>query len=333
MRSEGRQALSDSEWQYVQEQRWTDEENSLIVLNVIEARKVFGTDTRVEAVKLERGVPSSRKYALSLLIAKQVRVRPDVCQFRKEQLGGTVLQLAQIKDWVLHKAASDGKPTIWANEVPLPAGSEPQFDEHGLFTVPIGGVVQSAGIVTKYLCFPCPDHSVSCVPVHARGTLHLLHQLATTLSQTFHWTEAEAVMLVLADEVPPVQPAKCHIHWSAIPCLSRVTLTLDPALSSRQVESLYRRVRGQVLEGRYRNLSRKHALLAGFTSTLGGLKLSEQMNKWNEQYRQWRYTTVTIFGRDAKTARDRLLTPSNFSVQSLVGRDHTKGRKAPGLGS
>ena len=135
-------------------------------------------------------------------------------------------------------------------------------------------------------------------------------------------------MLVLTDELPPVEPAKWQLYWSTIPCLSRITLTIDPALSPRQVESLYRRVRGQVLDGRYRNLTRKHALLAAFTTTLSGLKLSDQMSKWNARYRQWKYKAVTNFGRDAKTARDRLLTPSNISIQSLFGRAQTRAPKS-----
>jgi hypothetical protein len=330
LRKEGRPAVTDQEWQYVQSERWIegdgDDDVSTIVLNVLEARRVFGTDTTVDTVKLERGVPGSRRYALSLLLVQHARARSDLKEFRKEHLGGEPLPLREVKEWVLQKGAGDGIPTTWANDVLLPPASKPQFDQ-GMITIPIDGAVQCMGLATKYLRYPMPDHSVSCVPVRAGGTLHILHQLATTLSQTFHWTEAEAVMLVLTDEVPPVEPAKWQVHWSTIPCLSRITLTIDPALSPRQVESLYRRVRGQVLDGRYRNLTRKHALLAAFKTTFSELKLSDLMRKWNAEYPRWRYKLVTNFGRDTKTACDRLLTPSNLNVRASFGRAPTKANR------
>ena len=328
LRREGRPTVTDQEWQYAQDQRWIedegDEDISAIVLNVVEARGIFGTDKRVAPVKLERGVSGSRRYALSLLLAQQARARTDVTSFREQHLGGTLLRLGEIREWVLQKATSDGMPTTWANDVLLPPESKPEFDDQGMLRIPINGAVQCMGFAIKYLSYPAPDHSVSRVPVRVGGTLHILHQLASSLSQTFHWTEAEAAMLVLTDEVPPVEPAKWQVHWSATPCLSRITLTLDPALSPRQVESVYRRVRGEVLDGRYRNITTKHALLAAFTATLSSLKLREQMRKWNAKYRRWKYTVVTNFGRDATAARDRLLTPSNLNVKTSFGQARKK---------
>jgi hypothetical protein len=312
--------LSDQEWQFVQDQRWIEDDISVIVLNVVEARRAFGTDTKVVGVKLQHGVAGARRYALSVLLAQEARARPDVKAFRKKHLGGVLLPLSKVREWVLQKAAGDGIPTIWANDVLLPPASKPQLDDRGRIRIPIHRTLQCMGLATKYLRYPMPDHSVECVPVHAGGALHLLHQLATALSQTFHWTEAEAVMLVLTDEVPPVESAKWQVHWSSIPSLSRITLALDPALSPRQVEALYRRLRGQLLEGRYRNITRKHALLAAFKTNFSELSLSDLMAKWNAQYPLWKYKLVTNFGRDTKTACDRLLTPSNLTVKSSFER-------------
>jgi hypothetical protein len=330
LRKEGRPAVNEQEWRYVQEQRWVEDalggDTSEIVLNIVVARQTFGDDTTVDTVKLERGIPGGRKYALSLLLGQEARARDDVRGFRRKHLADEPLPIREVEDWVLQKAAADGSPTRWADGVSLPGTSKLRFDNLGMVRVRIDGEIQCTSLSCKTLYYPRPDRSVASVPVRAGGTLHLLHGLAIALANRFHWNEAEAVMFVLTDEVPPVVPAKYQPHWSNIPCLSRITLTVDPALSPRQVEALYRSVRGQMLDGRYRNLSRKHALLAGFTATLGELKLSEQMRKWNAQHPRWKYKLVTNFGRDAKMARNRLLAPSNLSFPSLLKHAKTKTR-------
>jgi hypothetical protein len=330
LRQEGRSALTDLEWQYAREQRWIEgtsgEDIAEIVLNVVEARRTFGSDAKVKPVKLEHGAPGARKYALSLLVAEHARARPDVREFRKEHLADQPVPITEVQEWVLQKAATDGTPTIWADEVPLPPASMPAIDDKGRFRFSVNGEIHCTTLTKKHLRYPAPDLSVASVPIRADGTLHRLHRLATSLVHHFHWSEAEAVMLVLTDEVPSVEPAKCQARWSQVPCLSRITIEVDPALSPRQVEALYRTVRGQLLEGRYRNLTQKHALLAGFTSTLRDLKLADQMRKWNAQYHRWTYELVTNFGRDAKKARDRLLAPSNLNPKALIRHARPKAR-------
>jgi hypothetical protein len=305
LRKEGRAAVTDTEWNYAKEQRWVeralDGEIDEIVVNIVEARRIFGSDVRVKPVKLESGAPGARKYALAVLLAEHARERPDVREFRKEHLADQLVKISDVREWVLQKVAADGEPTTWADQVPLPPSavivqqsatslptwawngpvppaSMPAVDDHGRNRVLVNGEIQ-CNLTPKYLRYPLPGLSVAIVPMRADGTLHRLHQLATSLAHDFHWSEAEAVMLVLTDEVPPVEPAKCQAHWSQFPCLSRITIEVDPALSPRQVEALYRTTRGQLLDGRYRNLTQKHAQLAGFTSTFRDLKLADQMRR------------------------------------------------------
>ena len=315
---------------------------SEIVVNIIDARRAFGSDEKVQVVKLERGAPGARKYALSLLLASRARARPAVVAFRNEFLAGRFLAIQDVQGWVLQTAATEGTPTTWANDVPLPASavnvtecpaelpvwahngqdppvSMPALDQQGRSRVAIKGEIQCTTLGPKYLRYPAKDLTVGSVPMRADGTLYQLHRLATSLAHDFHWTEAEAVMFVLTADVPPVEPAESEIQWSMTPCLSRITIEIDPALSPRQVYELYKRLRSKVLDGRYRNLSQKHTILAGFTATFSELKLADQIREWNRHHSRWVYERVTNFGRDAKKACERLLAPSNLRAKALIG--------------
>ena len=174
-----------------------------------------------------------------------------------------------------------------------------------------------------------PKLTVRRFPIDRSGVLHRLERLAYKLSEDFRWSKAEAVAFILAGRVPFVHIATYRLSLSDPPCMSRITLTLDPALSPRQVEGIYRNIRSRALSGRYRNISNKHAVLAAFAAEHEGeTTLSAVMASWNKRYPRWRYKAVTNFGRDAKAARERLLYPTPFSLQAvLLGGDSGKTKK------
>src|SRR5215472_14466101 len=103
LRKEGRPRVNEQEWQYAQDQRWIDGaldgEISIdeIAVNIVDARRTFGSDKTVEAVRLERGVPGGRKYALSLLLENQARARPDVREFRRKHLASEPLPIPKVE--------------------------------------------------------------------------------------------------------------------------------------------------------------------------------------------------------------------------------------------
>jgi hypothetical protein len=328
LQREGRASVSGEEWQYAVDQRWTEDPDEPgnfdeLFTNVVDARKTFGQE-KVEIVQRGRGVPGARKYALSLLLAEQADARPDVAEFRCKHLAGRFLEIGAVQGWVLQKAANEIPATRWAVDVPIPDSSTCQWNaDLGKYTARVHEEIQFGSLEFKNLRYPKPDCHVGGVRVRPGGTLWSLYGLAAALAHDFGWSEAEAVMFILTGDAPPSEPAKCSFFRSRIPCLSRIILTVDPALSPRQVQSLYRTIRAEALRGRYRNLTQKHALLAAFTASARG-KLSEQMREWNAQYPRWKYKAVTIFGRDSKAARDRLLMPVNFKLESVFGVDNAQ---------
>ena len=171
----------------------------------------------------------------------------------------------------------------------------------------------------KELLYPMPDLSVGIQRVRTGTALGELCALAALLSKAFTWSAAESTMFVLTDCPPLLATATRSLRrGNRYPCLSRIDLSIDPAMSPRQVEALYRDIRSQALAGRYRNLTQKHAILAAFTARNAGA-LSDQMQQWNREYSRWKYKSVTNFGRDSKAARDRLLKPTNLRLEAVLG--------------
>jgi hypothetical protein len=52
-----------------------------------------------------------------------------------------------------------------------------------------------------------------------------------------------------------------------LPALSRIALTIDPALSPQEVAEHYRQIRQEIMPARHRDLSEKHLQLALFSGT------------------------------------------------------------------
>src|ERR1017187_5627629 len=114
LQREGHAAVRDEEWQYAVDQRWSEgpDEPGLIagiVVNLVDARRRFGSDRqeRAEIARLDRGVPGARKYALSLLLAEQARIRRDVAEFRRKHFAGRLLEIGTVQRWVRQKAAEE----------------------------------------------------------------------------------------------------------------------------------------------------------------------------------------------------------------------------------
>jgi len=328
LRREGRPPTTDPEWQFVQEQRWIEAMSvDEILLTLIVARRTWGSDTEIEPVQRGRGAPDARNYALALFIAEMARAIPAVQTFRQEHCADGLIKISEIEAWVRKVANAEGPVPIVEPEPDeqLPVWARPGFHPSDA----LRPLTKEKSDV-KLLAYPRPDLKVALKPVRSHGTLGDLVQLARRLTDDFHWSDAEAVMFVLSDQPPPFSPVKIEPSVSSIsPCLSRITLVIDAALAPSQVKDTYTRARNALLQRRYRNLTRKHALLAGFSATFRTETLRDQMRKWNAQYPNWKYKLVTNFGRDVKQARERLLEPANLkSPISLGVKDgQTKTRK------
>jgi len=149
------------------------------------------------------------------------------------------------------------------------------------------------------------------VPTAEGGVLDRLRQLSQSLARFYGWDEAAATNFVLTGEVPfmPSIETRASVPFSYT-TTARISLTIDPALSPREVANHYRRMRGRILEGRHRELTAKHLRLATFAAARpAGETLRERMAAWNKEYPNWKYKRETNFGRDCTQAVRRLLHP------------------------
>ena len=100
------------------------------------------------------------------------------------------------------------------------------------------------------------------------GTLDALRQVSEHLSRHYGWEEGWATEFVLTDRIPPIRPIESSSSLpSTFTSLARIVLTIDPALSPKEVMDKYRAERTQLAGNRHRDLSEKHLQLAAFTSS------------------------------------------------------------------
>ncbi len=110
-----------------------------------------------------------------------------------------------------------------------------------------------------------------------------------------------------------------------LPVLSRITLTIDPALSPREVADHYASVRRRFTGRRNREITSKHLRLALFAADkTKGSSFKQRMAAWNDEHPQWSYSRVTNFARDCAQARRRLLYPDYDSGSLFNAEDNGK---------
>lgn len=261
-----------------------------------------------------------RQHALSLLFAHHARQRPDLVLFRRSHLAGGLLSREKVEEWIAAQASTNAPPTRWW-EVPVPAdvrflnhdepGQRYTYDRR--FRDRLAGPAQMAWTEHR-LAYGVPsDHYERTVPTHAGGALESLRRLSARLSEAFRWGEAQATVFVLTDVAPIVEPITAETKGSyPISAASRVILSIDPALSPREVADYYRLIRRSAFGGmRHRPQTEKHIQLALFSALRPkGETWAEQMAAWNAEHPEWRYAEVTNFHRDCTTAQRRLLRPN-----------------------
>lgn len=189
--------------------------------------------------------------------------------------------------------------------------------------------------------------------VDVHGSLGQLAKLAETLAERYRWRPSEATMLLLTGRMPEVQvyTGSAEIRYNYMSASTRVTMTLDPALSPDEVAGIYERLRRRFHAGTPpRNQAvRRHRLaghvgphvqmrsgtpdsrtgpgrrpspnpsgLALFIEPASGHTWESLRGDWNRLQRNqvgenWEYASASNFIRDAKTALIRLLFPGWIS--------------------
>ena len=267
----------------------------------------------------ERNSLTRRLRAISVLLAYDAEQDPLVVDFRTSVLGGQLLRSEEVEDWIKQQAIADGKPTQLLNGVPLPSDAECQWDRTagGWFTNPpivIDRQHPTLGrISVKLLAYGVPeDPWQRVVKTTVGGVLEKLRQVSGYLAKQYGWQDAQATLFVLTGNIPAVSAIRAKIQFRPFPVTTRITLTVDPTLTPREVAKHYGNVRQKVLRKRYRSLTEKHIGLAMFSATRPEEETwAERMAAWNKEYPKWRYMfeQVSNFRRDCLQAQRRLLHP------------------------
>lgn len=235
-----------------------------------------------------------RQEALTVLFAQYVSKTNDhVIHFRDKVLGDKFpLQIEEVERWIKSQLKKDMKET--------------------------GGKEKAEG--GKILSYNGP-----LLKAVKGGALNKLQSISEYLAETYHWSETHATYFVLTDIAPLVHLYDVeHVFHHTIFSASRINLTLDPALTDKEVAAIYRKARQEMLKkdkqgkARFRLQSEKHLRLAIFEAEQPDeLTYRVKMRHWNKQFPKWKYKHESNFIRDTKKAIQRLLQPDYFDWEGM----------------
>jgi hypothetical protein len=334
--------LHEEEWEDLVEERFIEEllndddlSCSWVAEKVRRRRQVYGQ----RGVKRGNGThmlteqevkePSGRLKALSILVAQEAAKDEEVQAIRTELLGGELLSLDAVEEWIHKQAEADGRHTWWLTAIPFLQNSRlenSQLDlalgtliRHGLFerqkqitytSNNFEVLLGAENFFFRFLAYSVPESEEKKeIPTRYEGKLERLRQLSERLAQEYGWTEAQSTVFVLTGAVPEITPVTSSFQSRQLPALSRIVLTIDPALSPKEVAEQYRMARQEAIAGRHRELSEKHMQLAIFAAKHSDNETwAEKMAEWNKTHpEEWRYGEVANFSHDCLQARRRLL--------------------------
>ena len=282
------------------------------------------------------------KIALSQALVGEAMKEERIWQFRDQRLSKRRLRPEEVKPWVLERAKLDGLPTRIVRGVVLPDTSVVHVVD-GKYVLKNPVAFQTFGAVDAEPLLVYENGiggKIMAIPVHMGGVLDELRLLSLLLSDKYGWFQEQAATHVLTDSIPLHVPIKALFNGtSPYSSQAKIVLAIDPAMTPREVAEEYAKIRAMVAGTRHRNLSDKHKLLAGFSSTRPEAESWEdRMASWNEHHARgkdysvhdpaWEYADLKMFTRDCKAAYRRLLHPQYKTItQPLSFRDQGYGFK------
>jgi hypothetical protein len=292
--------LSDDEWVAVEggisaNDRASPDSIAAIARQVVLWRRVAQADCRQFVGRRrpgQTGIDWTEEATSDVLAAhaeQETEHRFGVKAFRAECLGTHLLTLADVPGWIRSRVNAEkmNRPEPGTNR------ARPR-----LLTLAYAG--------------PGSDF-MQRVVVAPGGTLERLREIAARLEAFYGWDQAQATTFVLTGMTPIVHAIRGTVSVSSpLTVRSKITLTISPSCTPREVADYYRRVRRQNF-GRIRRLGERHARLAAFAAQLPpDLSLSEQMRRWNAQCASWRRPTWRFqhpsrFTTEAQRAVHRLV--------------------------
>ncbi|MGH2692426.1 MAG: hypothetical protein ACRDHM_07965 [Actinomycetota bacterium] len=257
----------------------------------------------------EEGHAGEHVRALSLLLAHQAGARQDVRSFRSAALRDELIDQDDVATFIERQRALDanaGRIAIAKVAVPVSVKLDLEKDQH------VSGKV--FGLESPILTYGIPGEEWPiCVPVRFGGTLHQLKELSERLSRAYPWSEAQGCVFVLTGATPVVARVRCTLIHSDPSSTSRISLSVDPTVTPKELAERYGSIRTRFLGGRYRSPSPKHLRLAALAGTRGEAEpWADALAAWNkgcESSERYPRAKLRTFARDCRTAVARVLEP------------------------
>jgi len=328
--------LREEEWEDLRSDHYVDKlldgtlTCSAVADTVRRRRQIYGQsemsqDSAARTLSKEDKEPESLSV-LARLVAEEAAQDMEVQAFRKKVLGGQYLPSHKVTNWLQEKAREDEPATWWVKDYPIPSD---QLVHHIIAITTSEGDTQhklelhipqpplalgmnvplSECLTFRFLFYREPgSEEIKEIPTAMNGTLEALRQLSERLAKEYAWTAADATLFVLTNHPPEIRPLTSTSQPKQLPALSRIVLTIDPALSPQEVAEHYRQLRQEIMPARHRDLSEKHLQLAAFSGTHPRLGTWQQkMVEWNSNHRDWAYKEASNFAHDCLQARRRVL--------------------------
>jgi hypothetical protein len=308
--------------------------------------------------------PSRRIRAISDLIAGEAAEDPQVQAFREEFLPERLLAFGEIEGWIKEHQEQAPGHSRWLLELPVPQdtrlelikepAAEPPAEPTAATTEEPGAEPAAMPVLIidpplvigrleakrghgpigrsiKTLEYAIPgDRWVRRIATRVGTPLEDLRYLSEELARRYRWQPSQATIFVLTGLTPLINEIGATIEYRGpIPALTRIALSVDPAVSPREVAERYRELRRELRPGRSRPLSEKHTELALFaTERPEGESWLDQMTAWNQAHPAWRYEQPTNFARDARQAQRRLMEP-DYSMGDLSANPSPNANPSP----
>jgi hypothetical protein len=325
LKADGEALLTDSEWNYLETQRELDRcyrgevSAGFVATRVGQIRRAFCRGNSgvpnllTDKGQRDRGGKNTitRQLAMATLLAKDAERVHAVAAFRENVLHKKRLKIDSVAAWIDDKSRAEGPHTYYLF-VPVSVEAEIKIRRWrpNLEIVPVQPIVidsrrPAVGTWTDGLAYFKGRKAVE-HPVKIGGELDQLRIVSEELAQRYGWRKAEATQFVLTGDMPEWPGISMRLDHREIETLSRLVLTVDPAVSSRELGKFYQNARKRILNRRYRPLSERHMALAAFDVSHPKMTYETKRKLWNKKYPDCRYETDTVFGRDVKAAKDRL---------------------------
>jgi hypothetical protein len=284
-------ALADEEWEFLVEEGHAGEVGHLlagdgwaeddaleqVVQKIKRLRRTYNDRSRNPSrflVERQRSDPGNPVEALSVIVALDAARDPEVVKFRTEVLSCGLLVLEQIEEWIGQTGAADGPPTMYL-KVPKPPGMALIYDEKTQsmrLSPPL--VVEEPlaagffGSDWETLQYPVADGcGMNQAYIRHNGVLYRLKELAHRLSNTYGWSDIQAVGFVLAGLPPELSAVSAKLDYRrTVPALSALDLRISVVAELKEVEAMLVGLRQVLLGAQPRRRSRKHLALAVFAA-------------------------------------------------------------------